>query len=306
MILLMNFRSLIIATILAISTAGQAQETQRVIIDADTGNEVDDLYAVVRGLIEPRWEVLALNATQWQVSHWAVDKSMEESYRLNQVLLSYLQKADEVVSNRGAEARLFDWGNKSQPSSASNFIINQAMQQEEGKLNVIALGALTNVASAILDQPEITDKIRLYWLGSSYNFTTGVITNIDFNSVMDIQAVDVILNSEVELHVIPNNVASAMTFNWQETEAKLKGKHDLLDFILQRWYNHPDGGRRERTIWDLALIQAVIYPDWAEEVKVKTNKTKDDRLIWMYKNIDADKMREEFFAKVLDYVENLK
>jgi len=31
--------------------------------------------------------------------------------------------------------------------------------------------------------------------------------NTDFNSVMDIQAVDVILNSDVELHIIPGNVS---------------------------------------------------------------------------------------------------
>lgn len=290
--------------LMILTLTAQAQE-KRLIIDADTGNEVDDLYAVVRGLIEPQWEVIGLNATQWQVSHWAVDKSMEESYRLNQVLLSYLQKADKVVSNRGAEARLFDWGNKSQPSAASNFIIDQALQQKDDKLNIIALGALTNVASAILDNPDITHKIRLYWLGSSYDFASGSMKNIDFNSVMDIQAVEVILNSPVELHIIPNNVSSAMKLDWQETEARFKGKHDLLDFLLQRWYNHLNGGRRERTIWDLALIQAVFFPEMAEEVKITTSKEKGNREIWMYKRIDADKMREEFFQTVLDYVHNL-
>lgn len=290
---------------LTFAIGAQAQEKKRVIIDADTGNEVDDLYAVVMGLIEPGWEVIGLNATQWQVSHWAVENSMEESYRLNQVLLSYLQKADKVRSNRGAESRLFDWGNKSQPSTASNFIVEQALQQPNDKLNIIALGALTNVASAILDNPQITDKIRLYWLGSSYDFTTGAMKNIDFNSVMDIQAVDVILNSNVELHVIPNNVSSAMTFDWQETEQKLKGKHDLLDFLLQRWYDHLDGGRRERTIWDLALIQAVAHPEFADEVKVKTSAEKGNREIWMYKKIEADKMREDFFNSVLQYMKNI-
>ena len=296
---------ILVLLFLIFAVGAQAQEKERVIIDADTGNEVDDLYAVVMGLIEPGWDVIGLNATQWQVSHWAVENSMEESYRLNQVLLSYLQKADEVSSNRGAEARLFDWGNKSQPSSASNFIIEQALQHEDDKLNIIALGALTNVASAILDNPQITDKIRLYWLGSSYDFNTGAMKNIDFNSVMDIQAVDVILNSEVELHVIPNNVSSAMTFEWKETEEKLKGKHDMLDFLLQRWYDHLDGGRRERTIWDLALIQAVAHPEFADEVRVKTSAEKGNREIWLYKAIDADKMREDFFDTVLQYLNKI-
>ncbi len=37
---------------------------RQVIIDADTANEVDDPYAIVRAFAEPNWEVLALNATQ--------------------------------------------------------------------------------------------------------------------------------------------------------------------------------------------------------------------------------------------------
>lgn len=281
-----------------------AQDTRKVILDADTGNEVDDLYAIVRALIEPSWDVLGLNATQWQVSHWATDNTMTDSYRLNDVLLSYLQMNNRVVSNRGAEARLYDWGHKSQTSAASNFIISEAHKTSEGeKITVIAVGALTNVASAILDDPSIQDKISLYWVGSSYDHATGIMQNTDFNSVMDIQALDVILKSEVELHIIPKQVTSQMVFYWEETREKFEGKHDLLDYLLQRWYNHVDGGVRERTLWDLALIQAMIHPDHAEEVMVRTSKERGDRGIWVYKDIDEDFMRQEFFETTLKYLE---
>ncbi|MFW5762345.1 MAG: hypothetical protein ACOCXH_15330 [Cyclobacteriaceae bacterium] len=97
-------------------------------------------------------------------------------------------------------------------------------------------------------------------------------------------------------------VSSAMKLDWRET---LASKHDLLDFLLQHWYNHLDGGRRERTIWDLALIQDVFFPEMAEEVKITTSKEMGNREIRMYKRIDAGKMREEFYQTVLDYVRNL-
>lgn len=45
-----------------------AQEKTILIIDADTGNEVDDLYAIVRGLIEPSFKVIGLSSAQWQAS----------------------------------------------------------------------------------------------------------------------------------------------------------------------------------------------------------------------------------------------
>jgi inosine-uridine nucleoside N-ribohydrolase len=295
-------RTFFLMLMLSVAVFATAQEKTKIIIDADTGNEVDDLYAVVRALIEPSWEVTGINATQWQVSHWAVENTMEESFRLNNVLLAYLGMNDKVVSNRGAEARLFDWGNMSQPSAASNYIIEEAEKCKEGKVNVVALGALTNVASAILDKPEITSKIRLYWLGTTYDFENHVMGNTDFNNVMDIQAIHVILNSDVEFHVIPVSVASQMVYTWEETEKHLKGLKEPAGFLLHRWYDHFDGGRKDRVLWDLALIQAIIFPEMAEEVEIQTSKEKGNRKMWMYKDIDADAMKEEFFKSVSDFL----
>ena len=65
-----------------------AREPGSVIPNADTGNEVDDLHAIIRALIEPPLDVFALNATQWQSSRRAADRTMEERHRLNQVLLA--------------------------------------------------------------------------------------------------------------------------------------------------------------------------------------------------------------------------
>ena len=296
---------LILFFFLGISVYSQV-EKRKVIVDADTGNEVDDLYAISRALIEPGWDVVGLNATQWQASHWAVEKSMEESFRLNEVLLAYLNTGSKTKSNKGAINRLFDWGNKSQPSAASNFIISEAKKVKSDKLTIIALGALTNVASAILDAPYITDKLEVYWLGTSFDFEKNAMKTTDFNCVMDIQAVDVILNSKVDLHIIPVNTASKLIFSWKETNNRLKGKHDLLDFLLNRWYNHHDENRASRTIWDLAIIQAVIFPEYAQQVKIKTSIERGGREIWMYSDIDAGKMREEFFTSLLSHFNSKK
>jgi inosine-uridine nucleoside N-ribohydrolase len=279
-------------------------QQQRVIIDADTGNEVDDLFAVVRALIEPSWQVLGVNATQYQASHWTDWQSMQESYRLNTVLLSYLGKTGEVASKRGAYARLYDWGDRSQTSAASEYIADQAMLAADDTLIVVALGALTNVASAILDHPEIVNKMKLYWLGTSYNFQEGIMTTTDFNCVMDIQALDVVLKSSVELHIIPTNVAAALAMNWHKTKQRFDGKHELTDFLLQRWYQHMDGGRYQRTIWDLALIQAMIFPQWAAEVPIQTAADKGNRQIWMYHSIDAQQMIDEFYQSTLQFLAN--
>lgn len=288
---------LLAATLLAFTIYIEAQDRIPVILDADTGNEVDDPYALTRALIEPTWNVLALNATHWQTSHWTVSDSMENSYRLNSMILAHLDLA--VPNKRGGAARMYDWGDRAQHSAAAYEIIKQAQAIPEGeKLTVIALGALTNVASAVYIAPAIESKVHVYWLGTTYDFDQGILLKRDFNAVMDIQATDIMLHSSVEMTIMPSNVARAMTFYWEETERELKGKHPIGDFMLDRWYNHLDGGRKERTIWDLALITAMLFPEWAEKVDITTSKDNGGRTIHYYKSIQADKIRNEFFEQM--------
>ncbi|WKN40614.1 nucleoside hydrolase [Tunicatimonas pelagia] len=278
------------------------QSPTRIVLDADTGNEVDDLYAIARALVEPSWNIVALNATHWQTSHWAEPNTMENSHRLNQLLLGYFDVS--VPTRRGGVARMYDWGDLAQHSAAAYEIIKQAKATPTGeKLTVVALGALTNVASAIYIDPSIEPRIKLYWLGSSYDFENNILKRVDFNAMMDAQALEILLTSEIDMNVIPVNVASAMKFTFAEVEEKLSGTHQLGSFLVDRWYQHLDGSRKERTIWDLALIEAIIHPEWAETVEVTTSRDSGNRKINYYRSIDAEQMKKNFYTTLLGYFE---
>jgi len=278
---------------------GFGQEKTKVLIDADTANEVDDAFALSIILMDPAIEVTALNAAQWQTAHWATEKTMEDSHRLNQMLLGIMGL--NLNLNRGGAARMYDWGDQAQHSAAAYEIIEQAKAQSEGeKLNIIALGALTNVASALFIDPSIAQSIRLYWLGTTYDFEKGILRKDDFNCQMDQFALSHLLFSEVEMHIIPVSVANQMTFDYDETRQNLEN-HFLGDFLLKIWDDHIDGGRAERTIWDLSIVNAFLHPEWMEEVEITTSKDNGNRKVYYYKDFDAAKMREDFFEKILSY-----
>jgi len=279
-----------------------AQTKIPVIIDADTGNEVDDLYALSRALIEPSWDILALNATHWQTSHWAIENTMENSHRLNGVILGHLGL--DIKTRRGGVARMFDWGDQAQNSEAAYEIIEQAKAMPDGeKLTIVALGALTNVASALFIEPSISEKINLYWLGTTYDFENGILGTTDFNCVMDVQALHLILKSDIELNIIPINVAVKMDFTFEETVNQFKGKHGIGDLLVERWEAHLDGLRKNRVIWDIALIEVVIHPEWATVKKIKTSKDFGNREVNYYLDIEVEKMKNEFFEEVNNYME---
>ena len=120
---------------------------------------------------------------------------------------------------------------------------------------------------------------------------------------MDVQALEIMLMSTVDMHIMPINVAANMTFNFEATKTALKDKHQLGNLLLDRWYNHIDGGRKKRVIWDLSLIQAIIHPEWAETVTITTSKDNGSKVLTYYKTIDSGSMKAEFFQKLNGYFE---
>jgi purine nucleosidase len=249
-----------------------ADPKTRILIDADTANEVDDLYAIVRALIHPSFEVVGLCSAQWQISHYATPNTLEDSQRLNGVLLALLNKS-RIPHPRGASNRLYDWGRDvAQHSAAAYHIIKEAHRTPEGeKLIVVMLGTTTNLASALLIDPTIGPKVKVYLLGTSYDFEKQIWRKRDFNCVMDIQAIEVVLNAKgLETHIMPVNVAAALVFDMEEAKQKLAQRNDLLDLLYRRWVDHVDGGRARRVIWDLSVISCLIHPQFGEEIRATT------------------------------------
>lgn len=273
-----------------------AQEKPKIIIDADTGNEVDDPFAIALILMDTSIEVLSLNATHWQTSHWAEDNTMENSHRVNQQLLG--EMGLNVKTRRGGHARMYDWGDRAQHSAAAYEIIDQVRQLGAGeKLNIIALGALTNVASAVLIDPSIASRIELFWLGTTYDFERNILGRDDFNCMMDQYALTYLLRSEVAMNVIPINVASDMIFSFEEIKEHISGG-SLGNFLINRWYDHLDGSRKERTIWDLSIVSLFLHPEWGESIEITTTRDNGSKNVNYFKSIDADAIRTDFYEKM--------
>ncbi len=269
---------------------------KHIIVDADTGNEVDDLYDLARIFTEEDLKVTALNAAHWQTSHWAIPNTMENSHRLNQQLLG--EMGLDIKTFRGGTQRMYDWGDRAQHSAASYEIIRQA--EANDTMTILALGALTNVASAIFIEPEIAPKLKVYWLGATMDFETKVLKRTTFNALMDPYALDVLLDSEVDFHILPNNVAAAMNVDFVVMEGQI-GNHFLGKYLQKRWRDHLDGGRRSRVLWDLALVAIYLHPEWAQVERIKTSRDNGNRRITFYKNLNVDAIYQDFYQTLLAF-----
>ncbi|MEM7559488.1 MAG: nucleoside hydrolase, partial [Planctomycetota bacterium] len=183
---------------------------------------------------------------------------------------------------------------------AARFIIAAAKAANpEEKLVVVCLGASTNLASAIRIEPEIAKNIDAYVLGFRYDFEKQVWNKSSFNVRRDLNAADYILNcSDLNLHIMPANVARALTFPRDETFKRHQAMGELGTHLTTKWKAR-FAEFENWVMWDLALVEALLHPELATAIQVVTPPENARRIVEIYKSIDEQKMREDYWSVVL-------
>lgn len=286
------------------TTYAQPEAPREIFLDADTANEVDDLYAIVRAFAEPGWRIPVLASTQWQSSQWATANTAEDSYRLNQHLAAHLGVDDSTEVVRGGARRMYDWGYRAVHSHAAHELIAHAEEHTPGDpLTVVALGALTNVASALFIEPSIAERMELYWLGSTYDFEADRRGLTDFNAVMDPQAARIVLeHPTLRVHVLPVSEVGRHAVSYDEVSAAVGDEHPLAQLLTDRWLDHVDGSRETRVLWDLALVELVSDPDLATEVGAPGYYGAN---VTAFRDLDGGRLFARSLARIGNHIEAL-
>lgn len=286
----------------------------RMVLDTDTYNEVDDQFALAYALKSPeRLKVEAVYAAPFfnaRVRNAA--EGMEKSY---QEILNLLEKMG-IKSNGFVFKGSTDYlksSDQPQESEAARDLIRRAMADDESPLYVVSIGAITNVASAILMEPRIIDRIVVVWLGGHALYWP---QTIEFNLMQDVKAARLVLDSRVPLIQIPcMGVAAQLLTTDAELEQNLSGKSDIGSYLVDivkgyakdkkafDWYNSAldiylrgtDDNEAVATeyiegtyawskiIWDIAAIAYLINPSWVPTTLVHS-PILTDQMTWSFDN----------------------
>lgn len=276
----------------------------KVIVDADTGNEIDDMPAIVLAIKSGKIEVSALTAAQWNRVEACGRQTMHESWVLNNRILE-LMDLRHIPSLKGSEFAVGQGqhtGNKTgiMANPASDYIVQEAMNMPEGeKLIVIVTGSATNVATAVIARPEVAKKIAVYFIGTTYDFDRRAFNKNEFNVRSDLNAIDALLNTEnLELHIMPANICKHLLVKHDDIVNRLDSNVGVERMLQERW-NEVNPEKIDWTMWDFAIVHAVINPQWTKQIVHPTPPENTPREIYLYTEIDTDAMMENFWTVFL-------
>ena len=174
----------------------------RVVLDTDTYNEIDDQFALVQMLLSPeRFDVEAIYAAPFfNARADSPGHGMELSYQEILRLLERLNVAPDGLVHRGVTDYVGPT-KTAQPAPAVDDLVARARAgSPDNPLYVIAIGAISNVASALLKAPDIIDRIVVVWLGGH---ALEWPDTIEFNLKQDVGGAQVLLDSGVPLVLVP-------------------------------------------------------------------------------------------------------
>lgn len=290
------------------------------VIDSDTYNEVDDQFAISYALLsQDKLDVQAVYAAPFSSTFFAnlmntdgvdipmtdnLQEGLELSYQEIRKLMGLLEMETEGKVFRGSSVYM---SQKDVPvdSDAARDLVKKAHEAED-VLYVVAIGEITNVASAILMDPEIIRKIVVVWLAGQPLYWPHT---IEFNIGQDVLATQTILDSGVPLVIVPcMSVASYLSVSGPELEANIKGKSKVGTYLCetvtsqmsqemaQNWLilfhqtycaGLDDYGEEgtptttsmlspTRIIWDISTVAYMVNPTWCPSSLVPTPRMTAD------------------------------
>ena len=284
-----------IMTIINLRSFFNKKEVVNIIIDSDTGSEAGSLFAIVRALIAPELNVICITSAQWQTHPNAPESSVRESQSLNDSIIK-LMRLNKIPTFPGAEDKLSYWSDpKPQSSEASAFIITEALKMtEEEKLNIVILGSMTNVATAVMTDPSISPRIRVYCMGAKFDTKTDVWNKNEFNIRNDLDAFDLLLNTlDLEMHILTSTLANDLKLSKDKIFRQMQGNGGVWALLLEKWREQSNESQ-ELIVQDLALIEAIINPQFTKSKQVITPPENVRRNINVYTYLNIDQMLYSF------------
>jgi inosine-uridine nucleoside N-ribohydrolase len=202
----------------------------RLIIDTDPGNgiagaDVDDVLAIALALRSPEIEVLAITVVAGNVP---VEMGVRAALEVVEVAGAwhvpvYEGAARPLVEDPGPWRALLDarredpqaqqrWEHVVRPEvsrrkteGVAAEVLVELVDANPGEVTVLAIGPLTNIATAMLIDPQWADKVeRIVWMGGAFELPDVL---QELNAAYDPEATHMVMTSTAPMLVVPLDVS---------------------------------------------------------------------------------------------------
>lgn len=287
-----------------------------VVLDTDAYNEIDDQYAIAYLLSHRECRIAALYAAPYNNNRVKdAGEGMLRSYEEIGHIVDLCGKPEyRKVTYPGSERFLTSQTEPVLSPAARDLCQKAAEHSPENPLYVMAIGAATNIASALLMDPCVRENTVVVWLGghaAHYHDAR------EFNLMGDPLAAQVLFESGVPLVQLPCfGVVSEFLVSGAQLKEFLSGRNRLCDYLVSHTAetaeSYAKGKPWSRVIWDVTAVAWLFNrnEEFMLSRLVPTPQIRDGQyrprndaplMAYVYK-IWRDPLFEDLFSRLADSV----
>lgn len=286
----------------------------RAIVLTDTANEADDQFALAYTLLCPSIEVRAVVA-----GHFGLPRSARASFDEAARVMDLLgASAARVPLYQGAEGPLDSLGDVS-PMLVPGVraILDEAWRDDPRPLYLLGMGALTDAALALRQDPGIAGRLTLVWVGGG-RYPGG---GHEANLFRDVKAAQEVFASDIPIWQIPIGTYKELQVSLAELRRRVEPLGALGSLLVEGLLLFQERMRR-RASWipeegwvlgDLAAPGVLLDQRRDLHESVQRPSIGDDgsylhaseamRSIRVYQQLDARFLIEDLIAKLAEMAE---
>lgn len=196
----------------------------RIIICSDAKNEADDQYALVHAMLTEKFIIKGLVAGHFR-DHGTNRLSYAEMVKLAK--LTHTDGKYPIVL--GADQKIADL-KAYEVSARTKLIIEEALKDDPLPLYVLNIEALTDLATALLEEPKIASKMTAIWVGGG-RYPKG---SKECNLGNDFIAANYVFASELPLWQIPSNVYKTTLVSLAQLKLRVAPMGKLGNYLYEQ------------------------------------------------------------------------
>jgi inosine-uridine nucleoside N-ribohydrolase len=241
-----------------------ARGQEKVIIDTDIGDDVDDAFALALAVKSPEMQILGISTAfgETEVRARIVDRFLNEVGRSDIPVLAGKETGKRPMSQR--TYAISENAARSSHRDAADFLLSQ-IRKYSGQITLIAIGPLMNVVEAIDRDAETFRKLkRVVIMGGSvrrgygdYGYNEHVPPVPEWNILNDVTSAQKLFGSGVPLFVMPLDSTQLKLDEVKRAFLFARGTPltDQLTILYHLW------GQETPTLFDPMTLAFVVKPE---------------------------------------------
>jgi inosine-uridine nucleoside N-ribohydrolase len=261
---------IIAAAFFILCGVAQAQAAEKIIIDTDIGDDIDDAFALGLALSSSEFEILGVSASFGDTTTRArmLDRMLGELGRNDTPVAMGVPadvNRDAFTQRRYAADGKF--ARATHPGSVG-FILDQA-RKHPGEITLVAIGPLPNIGAMIDKDPSAFRKLkRVVIMGGSirtitdpYGAVAPVAPHPEWNIKNDIASAQKLFNSGVPLQILPLDSTANLKLH-EVARTALFAHGSMLTNILACLYYEWSASTRSPTpiLYDPMTLASLLEP----------------------------------------------